>query len=220
MWPVTSDQPFQIRHATTIAELQEFERWAGLADSGGPVTAARLVEAHTSGFLATSLNPAAGGGGDVAALERGGPEAIGWAHSFALIALLDDTPIGGLLAGPSLHWLSSIPPQFGFEPMLQGMIRTTKLHFVSVEESQRRSGAGSALVRAAIETAHSACVDLFYGQFDTSSTHLARFYSDLGCTLHRPGAPLDFSALLGIPGGPVPGPGEAFFSRAFSYGGR
>jgi hypothetical protein len=42
---------YRVRPARTPEELSGFERWASMADAGGPKLAAHLVHAHVDGFL-------------------------------------------------------------------------------------------------------------------------------------------------------------------------
>lgn len=205
-----------MRHAGGADELAQFEKWAGMADAGGPVTARKLVEAHADGFLATALDFKSTRAANERALRAGSFDALHWAHTFALVAV-DDTggPIGGLLAGPSDHFLSKMPQQFGAQPLVNGILRTSKLHFVAVEETHRRTGAGAALVATAREIVRGSQADVFYGQFDADDPALERFYRKAGFTIHPAGTGLDFSSIFGFRFGPMPEPSERFFTAKF-----
>ncbi|GAB2452122.1 GNAT family N-acetyltransferase [Nocardia tengchongensis] len=205
----------RIRHAADVEELAQFERWASMADAGGPVTARRLIEAHNQGFLATSLDFRTCGAADERAYRAGQLEAMNWAHTFALVAVDDSGPIGGLLAGPSEYFLSRMPPQAGPEPIMKGILRTSKLHFVSVDDAHRRSGAGSALVAAALSIVKGSQADVFYGQYEADDHGLERFYRKAGFTVHPTGTGLDFSSIFGFNYGPAPMPTERFFTKKF-----
>ncbi|MFJ4654129.1 GNAT family N-acetyltransferase [Nocardia sp. NPDC088792] len=111
--------------------------------------------------------------------------------------------------------MARLPPRTGLQAVLNGILRTSKLHFVSVDENNRRDGAGASLVREAIEIAQRSQADLFYGHFEANGPGLERFYRELGLTLHPTGAELDFSAIFGNPGGPSPMPSERFFTSQF-----
>ncbi len=214
--PVTvADSSVQVRHAAGVDELAQFEKWASMADAGGPLTARRLIEAHTQGFLATALDFEAGPGADERAFRAGQLEAMTWAHTFALVAVDDNGPVGGLLAGPSEYFLSMLPPQAGMQPVMNGILRTSKLHFVSVGDAHRRSGAGTALVRTALDIVQRSQADLLYGQFEAEDHGLERFYRNIGFSIHPTGVGLDFSSIFGFTAGPSPMPSERFFTKRF-----
>lgn len=99
--------------------------------------------------------------------------------------------------------------------MPKGILRSSKLHFVSVDQPHRRSGAGSALVATALDIVQRLHADLLYGQFEADDQGLEHFYRKAGFTLYPTGAGLDFSPIFGFSFGPAPMLNERFFTKRF-----
>ncbi|WP_280406599.1 GNAT family N-acetyltransferase [Nocardia carnea] len=211
---------FRVRPARSAEELQEFEKWATMAEAGGPTLAEELLQAHTAGNLSTALRDAHRSyEALLAGVMQNDFEAVAWSRTMALVATLKGEVVGGLLAGPSAQFLYDMAEKhdLGVVPVLDALLHTSKLHLVAVDDSQRRRGAGEALISTAVSTAYLSGAQILYGQFLTKNPGLAYFYGRQGFTLMPPETPLNFSAWMGgLSAGPAPLPGERFFYRDLS----
>lgn len=214
---------YRIRPARTSEELSGFERWASMAGAGGPKVAAHLVHAHEDGFLGAALrDPDSSHRMLLSAVMNRDLDAVVWGRTAALVAVLDEEVVGGVLVGPAAQFIADLAEahDLGSGPVMRALLMTSKLHLVAVDEEHRKHGLGRALVDAATSLAYRGGAEILYGQFLTEDQGLADFYSRLGFIVMPPATPLSFARWLdGFPGGPAPLANETFFYRTMTTDG-